>query len=207
MRLDRQPAPPQSGGLPVLTRPRKTVSTWRVGVLFVMLAGMLSVPVTLALRHPNAARSATPLRAPAAAPASMPLPAPPILSAGERFASLQSRGTKKADQGELAEAADLFRRALELKPNNPETWNSLGVVLVGQGEIARGIDAFTRALHADPDHAGAHRNLAVALDRQGRSGAAVPHYQAFLRLARADAPGRFEVERRLAEVSASKSEP
>ena len=70
-----------------------------------------------------------------------------------------------------------------------------------------GIDAFTRALRADPDHAGAHRNLAVALDRQGRSAVAVPHYQAFLRLARADAPGRPDVERRLTEVSASKSEP
>jgi cytochrome c-type biogenesis protein CcmH/NrfG len=141
------------------------------------------------------------------APVSTRLPTPPIPSAEERFATLQSRGTQKADQGELAEAAGLFRRALELRPNDPETWNSLGVVLVSQGEIAHGIDAFTRALRADPDHAGAHRNLAVALDRQGRSAAAIPHYQAFLRLARADAPGRPDVERRLAEVSTSKLEP
>jgi tetratricopeptide (TPR) repeat protein len=207
MRLDRQPARLEGGGLPTLTRPGKTVSRWRVGVLFVMLAGMFSVPAALVVRHSNGARNTTVVRPPVAAPPSMPLPAPPILSAGERFATLQSQGTKKADQGELAEAAGLFRRALELRPNDPETWNSLGVVLVSQGEIAHGIDAFTRALRADPDHASAHRNLAIALDRQGRSAAAVSHYQAFLRLATADTPGRPDVERRLAEVSASKSEP
>lgn len=139
-----------------------------------------------------------------AAPEPAPLLTPSVPATEERFATLQSRGVKKVEQGELAAAAGLFRRALELRPNDAETWNSLGVVLVGQGEIAQGVEAFTRALHASPDHAGAHRNLAVALDRQGKP--AAPHYLAFLRLARPDDPGRPDVERRLTEISASKSE-
>jgi Flp pilus assembly protein TadD len=168
-----------------------------------MVVGMLAIPVTLVIRHTMAPRP-TPLRAPAAAAVSVPLRSPPLPSADERFATLQFRGTKKADQGEIAEAADLFRRALTLRPHDPEAWNSLGVVLVSQGDIARGIDAFTRALRANPDHPGAHRNLAVALDRQGKSAAAASHYRAFLRLARADDPGRPDVERRLTEIPASK---
>jgi Flp pilus assembly protein TadD len=174
-------------------------------VLFVMVVGMLAIPATLAIRRMNADRQPTLLRVPVAAPVRAPLLTPSVPAAEERFATLQSRGVKKVEQGELAVAAGLFRRALELRPNDAETWNSLGVVLVGQGEIAQGIEAFTRALRASPDHAGAHRNLAVALDRQGKP-AAAPHYLAFLRLARPDDPGRPDVERRLTEISASKSE-
>ena len=98
-------------------------------------------------------------------------------------------------------------KALDLRPTDAETWNSLGVVLVHQGHTARGVDTFSRALRLSPDHLQAHRNLAVTLDRQGRSGEVAVHYRVFLRLTRPDDPARDEVRRRLPDVSASGSNP
>jgi Flp pilus assembly protein TadD len=104
------------------------------------------------------------------------------------------------------EATALLMKALELKPTDTDTWNTLGVLLVRQGETAQGIDAFGRALRLYPDHPEAHRNLAVALDRQGRSREAAIHYRAFLRLSAESDPARDDVRRRLIEVSVSGAE-
>jgi cytochrome c-type biogenesis protein CcmH/NrfG len=98
-------------------------------------------------------------------------------------------------------------KALDLRPTDGETWNSLGVVLVRQGQAARGVDAFNHALHLNPDHLEAHRNLAVTLDRQGRSGEAAAHYRAFLRLTQEDHPARDDVRRRLLDVSTAGGNP
>jgi len=143
------------------------------------------------------------------APTVGPLPAPGTPSAtalDERFLALVRGALQAAQERALPEAAGLLEKALELKPTDAETWNSLGVVLVLQGETARGADAFGQALRLDPAHPEAHRNLAVAMDRQGRSGEAVSHYRAFLRLSPASHPTRDEVRRRLAEVSGSRAE-
>ena len=125
----------------------------------------------------------------------------------ERFRALQREGFEKAQQGALPEAAELFTEALDLRPTDAETWNSLGVVLVRQGHTARGVDAFRHALRLYPNHLEGHRNLAVTLDRQGRSGEAAVHYRAFLRLTRPDDPARDDVRRRLLDVSASGRNP
>jgi Flp pilus assembly protein TadD len=125
----------------------------------------------------------------------------------ERFRALRGEGLEKAQQGALREAAGLFMRALDLRPTDAETWNSLGVVLVRQGQAARGVDAFNHALHLNPNHLEAHRNLAVTLDRQGRSGEAAVHYRAFLRLTQEDHPARDDVRGRLLDLSAAGSNP
>lgn len=114
---------------------------------------------------------------------------------------LVGQGLQAAQEGALSEAGILLRKALELKPADSETWNSLGVVLVRQGETAAGMDALQQALRLDPNHPEAQRNLAVALDREGRPAEAVTHYQAFLRLSAESHPARDAVRRRLAAIS------
>jgi Flp pilus assembly protein TadD len=114
---------------------------------------------------------------------------------------LVAQGLQAAEEGGLAEAARLLRKALELRPTDVDTWNSLGVVLVHQGETTGGMDAFHQALRLDPNQPEAHRNLAVTLDREGRSADAVTHYQAFLRFSPESHPARDAVRRRLAAIS------
>lgn len=130
-------------------------------------------------------------------------PAPRVDVAASRdaqFIALRAKGLLAA-RDDLAEGTALVRKALDLKPADGETWNTLGVLLALQGEVSQSMDAFNRALSLEPDHAEAHRNLAVALDRQGRPREAAVHYRAYLRLCAASDPGRADVRRRLMEVS------
>ena len=208
MRMDRGGVPPEGiGGIPQLTAPGEDPSRkWRRAAVFAIVVAMLAVPAAAIMMRsrPVALTSMGP-----SATTVGPLPAPRTPSPtalDERFLALVGRALQAAQERALPEAAGLLEKALELKPTDAETWNSLGVVLVLQGETARGADAFGQALRLDPTHPEAHRNLAVALDRQGRSGEAVPHYRAFLRLSPQSHPTRDEVRRRLAEVSGSRAE-
>ena len=131
--------------------------------------------------------------------------APAPTTADRRFAELVGQGLEAARDGRLADSVALLKRALELRPRDSETWNSLGVVLVREGETAAGAEAFRQSLRFDPDHLEAHRNLAVSLDRLGWPGEAVAHYRAFLRLSGERHPARDDVQRRLAEGAAPDS--
>ncbi len=203
--MDRRVLPPEGiGGIPRLTAPGEGASRrWRRAAVLVIVVGMLAFPAAAIMMRP---RPVTLTATGASALTVAPLPTPGPAASDERFQTLVGRALQAAQARALPEAAGLLEKALELKPTDAETWNSLGVVLVLQGDTARGADAFGQALRLDPTHPEAHRNLAVALDRQGRSGEAVPHYRAFLRLSPAAHPTRDEVRRRLAEVSGSRVE-
>lgn len=207
MGMDRGASRPEGvGGISALAAPETPPTKWRRRLLFVIVLAMLTVPVAVMLRSRSIAPPAR--REPVLFQASLPsvaVASPPATE--ELFRSLQGEGLEKAQQGALPEATGLFTKALDLRPSDAETWNSLGVVLVRQGHTARGVDAFRHALRLHPDHLEAHRNLAVTLDRQGRSGEAAVHYRAFLRLTTQDDPARDDVRRRLLEVSAIGSNP
>ncbi len=206
MRLDRgAPRPEGVGGIPRLTVPDAPGRGWRLGVLLVILVGMLAAASLTALplrprKHLTPARVSALTVVPPPAPRTPQAPA-----ADERFVMLVGQGLQAAQEGALSEAARLLRQALDLKPTDAETWNTLGVVLVREGETAGGIDAFRRALRLDQNRPEAHRNLAVALDREGRFAEAVTHYQAFLRLSPESHPARDAVRRRLAAISGPRS--
>src|SRR5262249_55935396 len=139
--------------------------------------------------------------APAPVAAVAPVIRPPAIDVA--FDNLVARGLGAAQDGNLLEAAGLLEEALEIKPADTETWNSLGVLLFRRGEAALGVAAFRRALRLRPNPAEAHRKHAVALDREGRPDEAVTHYRAFLSLSAKEHAARDEVRRRLAEVSDS----
>jgi cytochrome c-type biogenesis protein CcmH/NrfG len=203
MRMDRGASRPEGvGGIPRLTAPGEASRRWRPGVLLVILVGMLACASLTAAVLRSRKEVPTPARVSASMTAPTPVPSTPTASAAEqRVAMLVGQGIQAAQEGELSEAVRLLRKALELKPAESETWNSLGVVLVRQGDTAGGMDAFRQALRLDPDHPEVQRNLAVVLDREGRSAEAVTHYQAFLRLSAESDPARDAVRRRLATIS------
>ena len=189
------------GGIPNLTPGTPRRLNWSPAVLLVILLVMSLLVGALLLRPRNPAPPPAP---PRIAVAAAPAPSPPIAPATPGPAqALLDQGLVAAQQGALAEAATLFRRALEVDRGNAEAWNSLGVVLVLEGETGPGLEAFRKAVGAKPQHAEAHRNLAVGLDREGQSAEAVIHYRAFLRLAAAGHPAREDVRLRLAQMAAT----
>jgi Flp pilus assembly protein TadD len=85
-------------------------------------------------------------------------------------------------QGELDAAAESYRKAIALNPNDAKVHGNLGAVLQGQGKFDDAIKSYHRALVLDPRNAGAHSNLGVALETQGDVDAAIDHYRRSLAL-------------------------
>jgi len=163
----------------------------------VIVALVAAVGTAFMVRPPGGGAPVTPTRG--SAIESTPAPIPRPVEAEAPAAVLIRQGFEASRLGAVGEAAQLFRRALELNPVDPDGWNNLGVGLVRQGDLAGGLEAFRRALRLKPAHAQANRNLAVALDRQGKSREAAGYYHSFLALSGEGHPDRAEVRRRLGE--------
>jgi Flp pilus assembly protein TadD len=84
--------------------------------------------------------------------------------------------------GELARAAQLYRRAVEADPHDAEARAALGLALAEQGRLEEAVASLREALQLRPNHARAHHNLGVALAEQGRLEEAVASLREALRL-------------------------
>jgi len=89
-------------------------------------------------------------------------------------------GMSNEHTGDHKGAERLFRRGLELAPDDVELHNSLGWTLFQDGRPAEAVTEYERALAANPKHAKAHNNLALALVELGRLDEAATHFQASL---------------------------
>ncbi len=85
-------------------------------------------------------------------------------------------------QGKLDEATAHYRRALELRPQDPRTHNSLGIVYAKQLRHALAEAHFRAAIDLNPDYAKAHNNLGNSLSEQGNLDAAAVAFRAAERL-------------------------
>jgi predicted O-linked N-acetylglucosamine transferase (SPINDLY family) len=79
--------------------------------------------------------------------------------------------------GRLPEAEVIFRRLIELNPNDAESHNNLGNLLREQGKPREAVEAYRRALQLKPDFALAHYNLGNALTDLSRFNEAVTAYR------------------------------
>ena len=76
--------------------------------------------------------------------------------------------------------ADMYRRIIELRPNNPRAYQSLGKALgVTPAEAEK---CFRRVIELDPSYIPAYFNLAVVVANQGRADEAVGLFQTVLTL-------------------------
>ncbi|HZY05847.1 MAG TPA: fused MFS/spermidine synthase, partial [Anaeromyxobacteraceae bacterium] len=89
--------------------------------------------------------------------------------------------------GRLADAAAVYRLALQAWPDLVEARVNLGRMLAGQGRAREAQAELDLALRANPESGSAHRNLAKLLLAGGDPAGAIPHLRAALRLAPAEA--------------------
>ena len=70
--------------------------------------------------------------------------------------------------GQLAQAEALYRRALDLEPEDADALHLLGVIAQQRGDYQGAVDLITRAIAADASFAGYHNNLGEAYRRLGK---------------------------------------
>jgi predicted O-linked N-acetylglucosamine transferase (SPINDLY family) len=85
-------------------------------------------------------------------------------------------------QGRMVDAIACYRRALELKPDNPTMWNNLGFALQSVGEAEEAIACFRRALKLSPDYCDAMLNLGNALLAKGLYAEAIGLYRRIIQI-------------------------
>lgn len=82
--------------------------------------------------------------------------------------------------GDNKGAIRIFRRGLDIAPNDPELHNALGWSLFQEGDSDAAVSAFEQALKINPKHVKSHNNLALALVDLGRLADAAQHFEASL---------------------------
>ncbi|MGZ6013046.1 MAG: tetratricopeptide repeat protein [Caulobacteraceae bacterium] len=110
-----------------------------------------------------------------------------VLNADPRNApAIQMRGLIYAQLGHLKEAAEDFRAAVALTPNDPVAHNNLGNALRPLGLWEEALAACAQALALAPDYLDAQLSHANALQDMGRPQEAVAGYDRLLQRAPAD---------------------
>ena len=80
-------------------------------------------------------------------------------------------------RGELSEAAECFRKALQLEPDYADAHNDLGYLLERQGKLAEATDEYRKAVQEKPDFRQAHFNLGRILVNQRQYPEAIQELQ------------------------------
>jgi tetratricopeptide (TPR) repeat protein len=83
-----------------------------------------------------------------------------------------------AETGDVAAAAEEFRKTLALAPESAPAAYNVGLALAALGRAADARGYFERALAADPNHALSHYQLAAMLQSGGDLKASLDHYRA-----------------------------
>ena len=77
----------------------------------------------------------------------------------------------------LDESVAAYRKAIDLRPDYAEAYNTLGAALRGQKKLNEAAAAFRKAIDANPDYAEAYYNLGIVLRDQKKPEEAVAAYR------------------------------
>lgn len=163
------------------------------------------------------AASATPSRRPA--PATLVLIAAALAAAGSiGYAALGRRGGSAddpaardwrtvgwayAEKGDAAAAAEAYRKAARLEPDNAENWSSLGEALQtgSRAVVPEAAQALAKAIALDPADARARYFLAVQKDLAGDHKGALADWTGLLKDTPPGAPWEADLRRTIAETA------
>jgi tetratricopeptide (TPR) repeat protein len=118
----------------------------------------------------------------------------------------ESRGIRALDQKQWNEAAALFRKGLEIAPDNAALQHRLGTALYMMGEIGPAREHFEAAVRAAPEYHLAQYSLGVLLQAEARHAEAIDRFTAALRSRPGDTAARLRLAaslRRLGRVKES----
>jgi len=102
-------------------------------------------------------------------------------------------GVALSDRGSHAEALPHLQRADALKPDHPETLNTLGNVLNQLGRPADALPLLDRAVQVQPRFAGAHNTRGTALMALGRAADGIAAFQQAVSLDPRDVVARINL--------------
>lgn len=85
-------------------------------------------------------------------------------------------------QGQLAEAATLYRRILQHDPTHADSLHFLGIIAYQQGQFSQAIQLIEQSLQQQPNKILYHKNYALVLQQAGREQDAQAAQQQILQL-------------------------
>ena len=113
-------------------------------------------------------------------PEFVPIGADAIAKIQEQFLDAYSflrAGMANERTGNYPGAVRLYRRGLEIEPQNVELLNAMGFALFQQGQSQQAVVELEKAVAIDPKHLKAHNNLALASIDLGELEVAEAHYR------------------------------
>ena len=96
---------------------------------------------------------------------------------GDSAAVYNNLGNMSTSKGRWDEAADYFRKSLEIDPNFAPAHNNLGLALKGQGKWSEAFQQFQEAIRFGPELAPPHYNLGELRAYQGGLDEAIAQYR------------------------------
>lgn len=109
-------------------------------------------------------------------------------------------GFLAATAGDTTSAISEFGLAVQLRPDDGLLRHQYGSVLKGAGRHAEALEQFNKAIELEPFFAMPHQMRGELLEKLGRPDEARAAYRRYLELASQRAPGRDEVQAKLAGV-------
>jgi mono/diheme cytochrome c family protein len=105
------------------------------------------------------------------------------------------------DRGQVDPARAMYHRVLHIEPRNVEAITHLGNVAAAGGQVDEALRHYDAALAIDPKYAHALWDKALALQHQkGNPAAAVPIWEAFLKVMPPGSPDYLQAQRMLEEA-------
>ena len=85
-------------------------------------------------------------------------------------------GSVNKQLGKLEEAIDVYKKAIDIKPDYAELHYNIGNALKDQGKLDEAIEAFTKAVSIKPNYTLAYNNMSNVLKEQGKLEEAIEVY-------------------------------
>lgn len=81
--------------------------------------------------------------------------------------AIYREGFKHFAEGDIDEAIDCYRRAVEAEPNLAIAWNGLSMTLKRKGDLDGAIEAGLKIVELEPDDPLSHTNLSILYQAKG----------------------------------------
>ncbi|WP_217481665.1 serine protease [Nostoc sp. TCL240-02] len=107
---------------------------------------------------------------------------PQFVVAQNNIEQLFKQGDAAESVGNNSQAETIWRKVLQVEPNNGKAYNNLGNALRRQGKLEEALAAHQKALQLNPNDAEAYVGIGYVLNAQGKLEEAIASYQKAIQL-------------------------